>query len=238
MFVRALVLVCAATLVGCGDVSSSGRSSVSEGTGEPGNRSGGADDADEADSRIAGEGGGSGPGVPGPGDSGVPGPVRPQDIDPRRELVLIDLDVVEDPARTLPGGAWSFARLIRNMAGTHDPSEFVMRWLKTWRAEQLVNGYLVPARPPIDIQVIGPWRVRSGCSVTDETCKLDLARSPFRLSAIVYRPNLRSLPDHKGGEGRFVFGVADESRAGHAVHGHLRVPAPRTRRSARRPDLG
>jgi hypothetical protein len=136
--------------------------------------------------------------------------VRPSDIDPRRELVLTDLDVVEDRARTAPSGAWSFDRLIRDMAGAHDPSEFVMRWLATWRADQLVNGYLVPARPPIDTEVIAPWRARSGCSPTDETCKLDLTRSPFRLSAVVYRPDLRSLPELKAGEGRFVFGVSDE----------------------------
>ncbi len=151
-------------------------------------------------------------GPPGNSDSGIlegtPARVQPWEIDASRELVLTHLSVVEDPASTAPGGAWSFDRLMRDMEGEKDASQFVMRWLATWRTSQLINGYPVPARPPIDTEVIGPWRMRSGWPATDETCKLDLRRSPFRLSAIVYRPDLR-LPELKGGEGRFVFGVAD-----------------------------
>jgi hypothetical protein len=199
---RRLLLLCAAAVAACG-----GRDSNVEAA----STAGGALGASPGGAAASGGKGEppTGPPIPPGSDGGGIGPVDPSEILPTRELVITALDVVEDPVRTAPGGSWSFDRLIREMAGAHDPQAFVMRWLTSWRTEQLVNGYLVPARPPIDTEVIGPWRARSGCSPTDETCKLDLTRSPFRLSAIVYRPDLRSLPENKAGEGRFVFGVFD-----------------------------
>jgi len=144
-------------------------------------------------------------------------------IDPSKELVINDLSVVEDPTRTVwqqtdDGGraAWTFGHLVRNMAGEHDPSDFVLQWLKTWEAPQVVNGRSVAARPSIRSLVIDPWRQASGCDPGDSPCYLDFSRAPFRLLAIVNRPDLRTFtPDAGGdaGQGRFVFGVLNPASA-------------------------
>ncbi|HZI15822.1 MAG TPA: hypothetical protein VE153_35980 [Myxococcus sp.] len=148
-------------------------------------------------------------------------------IDPARELFVTDVSVVEAPRYTTwnpatahmdPEGGWSFGRLIDNMVpeqlkDTPDRgrSRFVLSWLRTWEQEQLINGQRVPARPAIRSLVIDPWRAASGCTGPDETCELDFGKAPFRLLAIIYRPDLRRVPTAedpgRAGEGRFVFGV-------------------------------
>ncbi len=156
-----------------------------------------------------------------------PRPAPAVRIDWRRELLITDLSVVEDPIRTRPprridptpvsspraagpisasAGKWTFGRLMRAMAGPNDPSEFVLRWLELWEQDQVVNGFVSRARPNIRSQVIQPWLDASGGQ------KLDLDKAPFRLLAIVNRMDLRQNPAYAGsngnaGEGRFVFGV-------------------------------
>jgi hypothetical protein len=159
-------------------------------------------------------------------------------IDPARQLLVTDVSVVDDPFYTRwasqkaseapldtetavvePAGGWSFGRLIDNMLPPHlyqkykdkGRSLFVLRWLRTWEVEQHINGQRVPARPLIRSLVIDPWRAASGCTGSDEDCQLDFTQAPFRLLAIVYRPDLRRVPTEgdpgRAGEGRFVFGV-------------------------------
>lgn len=146
-------------------------------------------------------------------------------IDPARELVITDVSVVDDARYTAwaPGrsdgdaeGAWSFGRLIDNLvdARLRNPwgrSQFVLRWLRTWERDQVVNGFTVPARPLMRDLVTEPWRAASGCTGPDVLCVLDFAKAPFRLLAIVYRPDLRKVPTPRAsgyaGQGRFVFGV-------------------------------
>ena len=144
-------------------------------------------------------------------------------IDPSKELLINDLSVVEDPDRTVwqqtadgDGAAWTFGHLVRDLAGEHDASDFVLQWLKTWESPQLVNGHSVAARPSIRSLVIDPWRQASGCGAGDSPCYLDFSRAPFRLLAIVNRPDLRTFtPDAGGdaGQGRFVFGVLNPAGA-------------------------
>jgi len=148
-------------------------------------------------------------------------------IDPSRELLITDLSVVND-SRTVynPSGgdnqggqqggdqvndSWSFGRLMENMAGDHPVSDFVLRWLRTWETNQYVNGFTAPARPNIRSIVIDPWRVASGCPRGNSPCTLDFTKAPFRLLAIVYRPDLRTFINGRGnaGQGRFVFGTLD-----------------------------
>ncbi len=147
--------------------------------------------------------------------------------DPARELLITDLSVVESTKYTIykpgkkntdPDGAWTFGRLMENQlpaaqrtpAGT---SAFILGWLGLWESAQVVNGQTVDARPAIRTLVIDPWKTASGCSTTapDSACTLDMTKAPFRLLAVVNRPDLRTLPtvDDPGdaGEGRFVFGV-------------------------------
>ena len=128
-------------------------------------------------------------------------------IDPSKELLINDLSVVEDPDRTVwqqtadgDGAAWTFGHLVRDLAGEHDASDFVLQWLKTWESPQLVNGHSVAARPSIRSLVIDPWRQASGCGAGDSPCYLDFSRAPFRLLAIVNRPDLRTFTPDAGGD--------------------------------------
>ena len=156
----------------------------------------------------------------------LPGVVTgtPTPVSAAQSLMITDPAVVGDPTRTFdactgagnPTGAWTFDRLITNMANQAltgvDPADFVENWLKTWNTPTTINGFPVPARlsgvtPVMDVQVRNTWpRLASG--------KLDLKRSPLRLLAIVNRLDLRTNAGYGGGtagEGRFVFGVLRKS---------------------------
>lgn len=150
-------------------------------------------------------------------------------IDPAKEMVITDPSVIESRQQTTfdptkpsgvdVSGAWSFGRLAHNMLpkpvrnDRSAASAAVMQWLKTWETPQSPNPSVsaAPARPHIRDILIEPWKVASGCSAdasTDGTCVLDMTKAPFRLMAIVYRPDLRvpaSAGTPSGGEGRFVF---------------------------------
>jgi hypothetical protein len=130
----------------------------------------------------------------------------------RRELMITDVSVVDDPVRTafnpnipLPRpesrGVWTFARLMRDMAPTPEEAPaFTEHLFRTWLTDQTVNGFIVPARPEMQRIVLDNWpRTPEGA--------LDLERSPLMLQAIVNRIDERDLAKGDAGEGRFVFGV-------------------------------
>lgn len=125
-------------------------------------------------------------------------------IDFRKELVITDLSVVEDPQRTTGKGPWTFAYLIEQMANGRDTDRFVRDWLETWMRDQTLNGDNVLARQKIKELILDPWPKRSDG-------RLDLEQAPFRLLAITNRLDVRR--EGNIGEGRFVFGVIDR----HAV---------------------
>ena len=140
-------------------------------------------------------------------------------VDPARTLLINDLGVVEDPGRTFnpctsagtPMGAWTFGHLasqIADQAATGiDPAELVLDWLGMWDQTQLVNGFAVDRRQTIE-DVIAQWPKVAA------TGKLDLAKAPLRLLAIVNRIDLAGNTSygHVGGaELRFVFGVLGPS---------------------------
>jgi hypothetical protein len=151
-------------------------------------------------------------------------------IDPARELFINDVSVVDNtfytawaPGKTNtdPEGGWSFGRLIDNMMPEQlrtdwGRSQFVLHWLRMWEQERTVNGQVIPARPLIRSLIIDPWRTASGCTGGDERCVLDFSKAPFRLLAIVNRPDLRRVPTSgdpgHAGQGRFVFGVLGPNR--------------------------
>jgi hypothetical protein len=128
-----------------------------------------------------------------------------------------------NPSGFGPKGAWSFGRLIHNMlpAGSRDSkvaaSKFAFEWLGQWEANQSPNPLVTTslARSNIRSRVIDPWKAASGCTGSDADCVLDMGKAPFRLIAIVYRPDLRKAPTASdpgfGGEGRFVFNLLDAS---------------------------
>jgi hypothetical protein len=128
--------------------------------------------------------------------------------------MVTDVSAVNDFRRTrwIPSdastGAWSFGRLMTEMAPAGSTpaqvSAFVLNWLNQWKTITTLNGLPVPPRPQID-QIITAWPRNP-----DGT--LDLTRPPMRLLAMVYRPDLAGAPEStKAGEGRFVFGVFQQS---------------------------
>jgi hypothetical protein len=135
-----------------------------------------------------------------------------------KELMITDLSVVNDGRATGPDGVWSFGGLIKAMAGTTDPRQFVVDWLKTWERNQTVNGFNVPARSTIRATVIDPWKAKDGqAGTSDANWKVNLANAPFRLLAIVNRLDLNrgngNTIVENAGEGRFVFGVTNAAGA-------------------------
>ena len=147
-----------------------------------------------------------------------------------KELFVTDLSVVTDPkyvkftkiseTSTSNAGAWSFGRLVENIAATRNSSsvsQFVLNWLKLWEVDQTVNAQTVLGRPTVRTLIIDPWKVSSGCTGMDSACVLDMSRAPFRLEAIAYRPDLRRVPTSTSpghaGQGRFVFSALGPSGA-------------------------
>ncbi|XXX78611.1 LamG-like jellyroll fold domain-containing protein [Sorangium sp. So ce134] len=132
-----------------------------------------------------------------------------------REIFVKHLSVVEDPIRTTfngPAGdprtgAWTFARLMEDMAPTPaDAPAMVEQMFSTWLTDQVVNGFTVPARPNIQQVVFDEWpRSPDG--------SLDLRQAPLMLLGIVNRIDVRNLAEGHAGEGRFVFGVFSQGFA-------------------------
>jgi hypothetical protein len=150
-------------------------------------------------------------------------------VSPSRELLIRAPSVVDDPVRTAVSasadprsGAWHFGRLMEHIAPTPaDAPAMVERFFQTWLSDQVINDFVVPARPGMRALVLDAWpRTAHGA--------LDLRRAPLRLLAIVNRIDLRTTVG-KGiaGEGRFVFGILD--RVGNPVEFTLileyRLPA-------------
>jgi hypothetical protein len=127
-------------------------------------------------------------------------------VDEARELMIRDLGVVEDAARTTGDGVWSFKHLMESMApSAADAPGMVEQMFATWLTDQSINGHVVTARPTVQDLVLRDWPRVDGA--------LDLSRAPVRLLAIVNRLDLRDLDRGQAGEGRFVFGVTDSSGA-------------------------
>jgi hypothetical protein len=126
------------------------------------------------------------------------------DVSEEKELMITDLRVVEDPARTTANGVWTFQHLMEAMAPSPAQAPQMVRQLfSSWLTDQTVNGQTIPARPAMNSLVLQPW-LNGGTT-------LDLARAPLRLLAIVNRVDLRNLAQGKAGEGRFVFGVLNQN---------------------------
>jgi len=159
-------------------------------------------------------------------------------VNPAKSLVITNVKVVEDPARTFnlcsnkgtPMGAWTFGRLMTEMANQPltgiQPSAFVRQWLDKWMVDQTTaNGWTAAKRQQIKQLVIDPWETASGGAGKP----LDLSRAPFRLLAIVNRVDLRSAGSAYGGgnagEGRFVFGVMDMRPTG-GIDPYTGLPTP------------
>lgn len=170
----------------------------------------------------------------------------PPSTDPARTLLVRDLGVVQDPARTFspctpagavapfgnPAGAWSFRTLMSHMANPAvsgiSPQVFVNDWLKKWlstdssvkHSDGSVLAFNIPARPALQA-IVNSLQPAWNPAVPSS---LDLDKLPFRLLAIVNRIDLAEAVTYgpgSPGELRFVFGLLE--RQGNAC-----VPAPMT----------
>ena len=122
----------------------------------------------------------------------------PITVDPFKELLIVHPSAVDDARSSNQlNGPWSFRRLISEMTPEGiDPADFVLTWLDQWRNVSVLNGFAVEQRPGINA-IIQSWPKRADG-------KLDLARAPLDLLAIVNRTDLRS-PGKPNGEGRFIY---------------------------------
>lgn len=139
--------------------------------------------------------------------------------DPEKVLLIRCLSVVEDPVRTRgPDGAWSFGRLMKELAPVGREAAFVKDWLMSWETPQDVHGFQIRPRPGIRSLVIDPWKRKDFATPLppDEKWDPNFENAPFRLLAIVFRPDLATIDIGTGkvvrsAEGRFVFGAFDLS---------------------------
>lgn len=135
--------------------------------------------------------------------------------DASRSLLVRDPAVVEDPARTYEPctgagtqmGPWTFGRLVTEMANQPatgiDPAALAEHWMNQWKLSLNINGFTPLPRSIGADRFLNLWpRLPDG--------RLDLARAPFRLLAIVNRQDLRTSTFYGGGdagEARLVFGA-------------------------------
>ena len=159
----------------------------------------------------------------------------PPSTDPAKTLMITDLGVVQDPARSFspcqpngviapfgnPNGPWSFKTLMGNMAGpAGNPQQFVHDWLNQWRggagagtvrhSDGITVAFPVPARPAL-VNVISSLQGAAWNPANPATLNLD--RLPFRLLAIVNRLDLAQASFYgpgSPGELRFVFGLVEK----------------------------
>jgi hypothetical protein len=146
--------------------------------------------------------------------------------DENRSLAVTDLSVVADPTRTFdvcdtdgdgqqgnPNGPWTFKTLMTNMANTATtgvtPQEFTHTWLRRWMTNGNVNSFNIPNRAAgMQSQILDSL---NGWNPVNPAT-LDLNTLPFRLLAILYRPDLASANSYGATSGnpseiRFVFGL-------------------------------
>ena len=131
-------------------------------------------------------------------------------IDADRELFVHATSVVDD-VRASAGGAWSFGALMTRMSGTVPPAQFAEDWMRTWLTPQNVNGQTLFNQAKADAisTFLDNWpKDASGTA-------LDLRQAPFRLLAIVNRPDLvQSQPTiTQAAELRFLYGAIDPSQS-------------------------
>ena len=111
----------------------------------------------------------------------------PTGISIEKELMITDLSVVND-ARAAADGAWSFGGLMTALASNDAPA-LVKQWLDSFERRQDVNGFPLPSRPAIRARLTRLWMAKDGAT-TFAAWTPNLANAPFRLLAIVYRPDL------------------------------------------------
>jgi hypothetical protein len=125
-------------------------------------------------------------------------------IDPLRSTMIVHPNIVNDPrASSLSNGAWSFRRLIENIAPSAsqaDTDAFIHGIFDSWMSDQIINGQATGMRPRAKTQILDLFTIAG-----TNPAQLDLSLAPFRLLAIASRLDLRSATS--AGEGRLIYGL-------------------------------
>jgi hypothetical protein len=170
------------------------------------------------------------PGYPGP-DAPVADPLCPgAAVERWKELLIVEPSVVQDGrARNEASAApWSFRRRLEDLAGVPAAAgDLAWTWLNSWRWSYAVAAepgrptaarVAVTPRPAVESALTCPWlRLSPGnaCTPTCTSCndrRLDLARAPFRLIALVNRLDLGQddgACGRDGGQLRFIYTAVD-----------------------------
>jgi hypothetical protein len=128
------------------------------------------------------------------------------EVDPTREIVVTDADVVGD-------SAFGFARVMGAILG-RDADAGARRWVDAWAT--------MPGETTIAAELIATWAAGG-------TGGLDLERAPFDLIAVANRVDLATLAAGRAGEIRFVYGlVATGTRRPLTVNVEIQLPPTRT----------
>lgn len=135
-------------------------------------------------------------------------------IDPDRELFVTDVRVVDHPGYVSPGRDWHFGTMMDRISGSLPADQFVTDWIDTWLTPQPVNGVDVfDANHATSISKIAYGNATgtnpgwAGLGLTSDGF-LDPAKAPFRLLAIVNRPDLVRVENgqvRSAGEMRFIY---------------------------------
>lgn len=127
-------------------------------------------------------------------------------VEPLRSIMIVHPNIVNDArSSSATNGAWSFRRLIENMApssGAADTDAFLRGIFESWLNQQWVNG--APLEQRNSLAAIDRFAI-PGTSPR----QFNLANAPFKLLAIASRLDLRSATT--AGEGRLVFGLSNAS---------------------------
>lgn len=138
----------------------------------------------------------------------------PADISIEKELLITDLSVVNDMRAAGPDGTWSVGGLMTALA-PNAAADLVKHWLGSFDRYQEINGFPLPPRPAIRARLAEPWMKSDGARSFSGWTP-NLANAPFRLLAIIYRPDLGIVAKDgtikSAGEARFVFTALDLAR--------------------------
>ncbi len=124
-----------------------------------------------------------------------------------KSLLITDPSVLADArASNASSGPWSFRFMLEQMAPPEvDAADFARAWLDEFTVPERLNGFQVERRDLSGVLPLWP---------TTPEGKLDLARAPFQLLAIVNRTELHATSN---GELRFVYGLVDSDGFGRSM---------------------
>lgn len=141
-----------------------------------------------------------------------PAPPSTHEIDPFKELLIVDDQVVRDK-RSEAMGPWTagylFDQLLPPTATVKQKSDLVKSLFTKWNSDQkLPNGQVSAKRDSAEFIILCPW---INVSFDNKDCKgdLDLSKAPFRLLGIVNRIDIGSHTVDGKGEARFVYALLD-----------------------------